>query len=123
MQSEESDFGWSKKRRDSLREIGAAHSLLLETAYEFGVVGVALLVALGAALIACARGAEVNARLMAVIALITITAVAGIGELVLNSRAIAASLAVSFALVAAVPGKRGRQGDEQPLPPEEFLPR
>lgn len=78
----------------------SAHSLYLETAYEYGAVGVLLLAGTLAALGTAAVRAGSGARASGALALVAMTAVVGLGDLVLNSRPMAARMAAIFALAA-----------------------
>lgn len=90
----------SRAAKSPPRPPDSAHSLYLETAYEYGAVGLLLLCGTLAAVAARALRAEFGVRPAAALAMVTLTAVTGLGDLVLNSRPMAARAAAMLALVA-----------------------
>ena len=78
----------------------SAHSLYLETAYEYGAVGLVFLCGTLAAIGIRALRGEFAVRSAAALAMVTLTAVTGLGDLVPNSRPMAARTAAMFALAA-----------------------
>ena len=89
-----------KRPKSPPRPPDSAHSLYLEAAYEYGIVGLALLAGSLVALAAAALRAGTGVRASAALALVAMTAVVGLGDLVLNSRPMAARMAAMFALAA-----------------------
>lgn len=90
----------SRAPKSPPRPPDSAHSLYLETAFEYGAIGLLLLCGTFAAIAARALRAEFGVRPAAALAMVTLTAVTGLGDLVLNSRPMAARLAAMLALVA-----------------------
>jgi O-antigen ligase len=90
----------ARRPKSPPRPPDSAHSLYLEAAYEYGAVGVLLLAGTLAALGRAAVRAGPGVRASAALALVTMTAVIGLGDLVLNSRPMAARMAAMFALAA-----------------------
>lgn len=89
-----------RRPKSPSRPPDSAHSLYLEAAYEYGAVGVLLLAGTLAALGGTAARAGPGVRASAALALVAMTAVVGLGDLVLNSRPMAARMAAMFALAA-----------------------
>lgn len=90
----------SRRPKSPPRPPDSAHSLYLETAYEYGALGVLLLAGTLAALGTAAVRAGSGARASGALALLVMAAVIGLGDLVLNSRPVAARMAAIFALAA-----------------------
>ena len=90
----------SRRPKSPPRPPDSAHSLYLEAAYEYGAVGVLLLAGTLAALGTAAVRAGPGARASGALALVAMTAVVGLGDLVPNSRPMAARMAAMFALAA-----------------------
>jgi hypothetical protein len=90
----------ARQSKSPPRPPNSAHSLYLEAAYEYGAVGVLLLAGTLAALGTAAARAGSGARASAALALVAMTAVVGLGDLVLNSRPMAARMAAMLALAA-----------------------
>ncbi len=100
MDSGHGSFNWDAKRRARLARIDTAHSLFLDVAYEFGFIGLATMLAVATSLLCALPRANTDIQRAAMAALLIITGVAGLGDLVLNSRPMAARFAIAFALAA-----------------------
>ena len=99
---------WDAPHRATISPIDSAHSIFLETTYELGAIGLIAMVAIPASLAGRLLRTGADASRMAMFAILIITAVAGLGDLELNSRSSAARLAFAMAL-AAVPAQRARE--------------
>jgi hypothetical protein len=108
--------GSGRRERGPRRVHDSAHSLYLETAYEYGAIGCALLFATIAALVTVAWRASSAVSAMTALAVVSLTVVTGLADLVLNSRPVAARLAATFALVASagVAARRDPTAESEP---------